>query len=183
MYYGRINEHYSTTILCWKINMFLKITRLFTLSVFTFLLLPSIAIGNTIQVSATCTLVDAIQAANTDSTAGGCPAGSGFDSLVLESNRIYNLNKVTAIMPANQVIHGGVGGPFYLSITSDLEIFGNGAHLVADFPANANSVGFSKEDIAGLLVAANTQVDLANLTISGGTSLVRILGRPLELDM
>ncbi len=156
--------------------MFLKIIQLFTLGVLTLLLVPSIALGNTIQVNDNCTLVDAIQAANTDSATGGCPAGSGFDSLVLESNRIYKLSKVTAIMPANQVIPGGVGGPFYLSITSDLEIFGNGAHLVADFPANANSVGFSKEDIAVLLVAENTQVELANLTISGGTSLVRKTG-------
>ena len=31
----------------------------------------------------TCTLVDAISAANTDTAQGGCPAGSGADTLVL----------------------------------------------------------------------------------------------------
>jgi hypothetical protein len=32
----------------------------------------------------TCTLVDAITAANTDTAQGGCPAGSGADTLMLE---------------------------------------------------------------------------------------------------
>ena len=37
----------------------------------------------TIPVGGACTLVDAITAANTDTATGGCPAGSGADTIVL----------------------------------------------------------------------------------------------------
>ena len=36
----------------------------------------------TIPVNANCTLIDAITAANTDTATGGCPAGSGVDTIV-----------------------------------------------------------------------------------------------------
>jgi hypothetical protein len=43
----------------------------------------------------TCILVDAIRAANTDTTQGGCPAGSGADTLVLKpARRTVNLTAV-----------------------------------------------------------------------------------------
>lgn len=35
---------------------------------------------------ATCTLVDAIDAANSDTATGGCPAGSGADTIELQTN-------------------------------------------------------------------------------------------------
>lgn len=37
----------------------------------------------TITVEDDCTLVDAVLAANTDAATGGCPAGSGADTIVL----------------------------------------------------------------------------------------------------
>jgi Right handed beta helix region len=46
---------------------------------------PGLSYAGTIVVDGvTCTLVDAITAANTDTAQGGCPAGSGTDTLVLE---------------------------------------------------------------------------------------------------
>jgi CSLREA domain-containing protein len=36
-----------------------------------------------------CTLRDAITAANTDTPAGGCPAGSGADTIVLAASGVY----------------------------------------------------------------------------------------------
>src|SRR5687767_13277898 len=41
------------------------------------------ALAATINVSSTCTLVQAIDAANTDTSGGGCAAGSGADSIRL----------------------------------------------------------------------------------------------------
>ena len=41
------------------------------------------ALAATIPVGGSCTLVNAITAANTDSATGGCPAGSGADTIVL----------------------------------------------------------------------------------------------------
>ena len=37
----------------------------------------------TIPVNASCTLINAITAANTDTATGGCPAGNGADTIVL----------------------------------------------------------------------------------------------------
>jgi hypothetical protein len=47
--------------------------------------LPVLAAVITVD-NSTCNLVDAITAANTDSAAGGCPAGSGADTVVLTDN-------------------------------------------------------------------------------------------------
>ena len=41
------------------------------------------ALAATIPVNASCTLVNAITAANTDTATGGCPAGNGADTIVL----------------------------------------------------------------------------------------------------
>src|SRR5437867_12137564 len=40
----------------------------------------------------TCTLADAITAANTDAAAGGCPAGSGADTIELQPGSVHSLS-------------------------------------------------------------------------------------------
>src|SRR5262249_35103123 len=52
------------------------------------------ALAATIQVNGTCTLVDAITAANTDTATGGCPTGSGADTIVLPANSTIMLTSV-----------------------------------------------------------------------------------------
>ena len=51
----------------------------------------------TIVVSGGCSLIDAITAANTDSSTGGCSAGSGADRLVLNTD--VNLTAVDNNVP------------------------------------------------------------------------------------
>jgi hypothetical protein len=48
----------------------------------------------TIPVGGACTLVDAITAANTDTATGGCPAGSGADTILLPAGSTQTLTEV-----------------------------------------------------------------------------------------
>jgi hypothetical protein len=74
----------------------------------------------TINVGGGCSLVDAITAANTDSATGGCSAGSGADTIELESSTTYTLTAV------NNTTDGENGLP---SISSEIIINGNGATI------------------------------------------------------
>ena len=58
-----------------------------------------------ITVDGTCTLVDAILAANSDMATGSCPTGIGADRIILDSNV-----DLTAIYGASKVIGGGQAG-------------------------------------------------------------------------
>jgi hypothetical protein len=49
------------------------------------------ALAATIPVGGACTLVDAIVAANTNTARGGCPAGSGADTIVLPAGSMQTL--------------------------------------------------------------------------------------------
>ncbi len=79
----------------------------------TLFLLPATAVAEPagdISVNGSCTLADAITAANSDTATGGCPAGSGADTITLTGN--VNL---TSALP---------------SITSEITIAGGG-HTIA----------------------------------------------------
>jgi len=52
------------------------------------------ALAATIPVGGGCTLVDAITAANTDTATGGCPAGSGADTILLPPGSTQTLTEV-----------------------------------------------------------------------------------------
>lgn len=66
-----------------------------------------------------CTLRDAITAANTDTATGGCPAGDGPDTIILEAVT-YNLTEVDNISLGNTALP---------RITSEIVILGNGATI------------------------------------------------------
>ena len=51
----------------------------------------------TINVDGGCSLVDAITAANSDTATGGCSAGSGADTIELESSTTYTLTALLII--------------------------------------------------------------------------------------
>jgi hypothetical protein len=70
-----------------------------------------------------CTLRDAITAANGDVAAGGCPAGSGADTILLATGATYTLTEVD-----NTVEQSGTPLPNGLpSVTSEITINGNPA--------------------------------------------------------
>jgi len=63
----------------------------------------------TITVSDSCTLVDAITAANTDTATGGCPAGSGADTIVLPPGSTQTLYGPTGLMVGSPITIVGQG--------------------------------------------------------------------------
>ncbi len=85
--------------------------------------LGAMAQAATINVDGACSLVDAIRAANTDSATGGCSAGSGADTIKLESSTTYTLTAV------NNTTDGDNGLP---SISSEITINGNGSIISRD---------------------------------------------------
>jgi hypothetical protein len=95
-----------------------------------------------ITVGGSCTLADAITAANTDAAVGGCAAGSGDDTISL---------------PANGTITLTSGLP---QITSTIIIEGNGATITRDSSAPAFRI----------FEVLNSMLTLNNTTVSGGLS-------------
>ena len=70
------------------------------------------ALAATISVGGSCTLVDAITAANSDAVTGGCSAGSGADVLILPSESMQTLTAV------NNNTNGPTGLPVITSGSS-----------------------------------------------------------------
>jgi len=136
-------------------NRFLSILTRLTLV----LVLLTVALGiapvpvawaSTINVGSGCTLVDAITAANDDAATGGCSAGNGADTIVLESGATYTLSAV------NNPQYGPNGLP---SITSEITIQGNGATITR---------GGGAPDFRFFHVVVTGTLTLENLTLSNG---------------
>jgi hypothetical protein len=104
----------------------------------------------TISVGGSCTLVNAITAANTDMATGGCPAGSGADTIVLPASSTQTLTE------GNNSTYGATGLPV---ISSVITIAGQGSTIVRDSGAPAFRI-----------VAVNSTGDLTlqETTVSGG---------------
>ena len=106
----------------------------------------------TIPVGANCTLVNAITAANTDTATGGCPAGSGADTIVLPAGSTQTLTTV------NNSTYGPTGLPV---ISSAITIEGQGSTIRRDSGAPEFR-----------LFAVNSTGDLTlnETTVSGGAT-------------
>lgn len=102
-----------------------------------------------IVVDGTCTLADAITAANTDTASGGCPAGSGADDVVLTGDVI-----LTAV--DNTTDEGDNGLP---TITSDITLEGEGFTIVRDDVAPSFRI---------LQIETTGALTLNNATLSNG---------------
>jgi hypothetical protein len=100
-------------------------------------------------------LIDAITAANTDIATGGCPAGSGADTIVLPAGSTQTLTAV------NNNADGPNGLP---SITSNLTIIGAGAGQTIIEAADSSARGFRL-----FHVAATGVLNLNGLTITGSS--------------
>ena len=102
----------------------------------------------TITVNATCSLSDAITAANTDTATGGCSAGSGADTISLSGSITLTsaLPQITTALTINGNGH---------------TINGGGSHRVIDIATAYNADGNS---------ASSRIFALNNLTLRGGRS-------------
>jgi Right handed beta helix region len=110
------------------------------------------ALAATITVGGACTLVDAITAANTDAATGGCPAGSGADTVVLPPGSTQTLTTV----------HNDTYGPTGLPVVSSvITIAGNESKIKRAEGAPAFRL---------LSVSSTGDLTLQETTVSGGAS-------------
>jgi hypothetical protein len=98
----------------------------------------------------TCTLAAAITAANTDAIAGGCPAGSGADTLVLPTGSTLTLTNV------DNTTYGPTGLPV---VSSTITIAGQGSTLERGGSAPAFRL---------VAVGVGGELAVQNLTLRGG---------------
>ena len=113
---------------------------------------PAHAVPSGITVDGTtCTLVDAITAANSDTATGGCAAGNGADTITLQTD-------VTLTASNNYAVNSDNGLPV---ISSEITIEGAGHMISRDAGAPAFRL---------LLVNLNGNLTLHQTTLSGGNS-------------
>ena len=141
-----------------------------------------------IEVGVDCSLADAITAANMDAAVGGCPAGSGGDTITLTND--VSLHAGLPRIASDLRIEGGghtisgngqfsiflaVAGEFVLrdiALTGGLGLSGAGAiegrgdaHILIE---NSSLVGNRTRGWGGAILLSNdAQMDLTNTTISG----------------
>jgi hypothetical protein len=115
----------------------------------------------TIPVGGACTLVDAITAANTDTATGGCPAGSGADTIILPAGSTQTLTEV------NNSTYGPTGLPV---VSSMITMAGNGSAVVRDS---------ATPDFRMLAVNSTGELILQEATVSEGRSFLES-GDPVE---
>jgi hypothetical protein len=115
------------------------------------------AAANTIFVGPGCTPVQAVAAANSDSPVGGCPAGSGADTIVLEPGALYTLNAVDNDEP------NGSGPNALPAVTTPIVVVGNGAVI----ERAAAGPEFRFFEVRGAFPDAGA-LRLENLTLRGG---------------
>ncbi len=113
----------------------------------------------TIKVQGSCTLIDAIESANTDRAVGSCKAGRGTDTLVL-SGKTYNLNAAH-----NTGTDGDNGLP---SITSKLTIEGKGATIKRSGASSTPSFRLFEVEASGDLTLKQTTVSGGDANNGGG---------------
>lgn len=125
--------------------------------------------GATINVDGSCTLVDAIVAANSDTLVGSCTAGTGNDviQITTENSEV----KIFSVFQVSNAL-GNVGLPI---ITSNITIQGNGLTVVAN-NINGNFRLF-EVSASGDLTLNDTTVSSANDGFGMGSGLLSLGGR------
>ncbi len=127
--------------------------------------LGAMAQAATINVGGGCSLVDAITAANSDTATGGCSAGSGADTIELESSTTYTLTAVN-----NNADDSDNGLP---SITTEITINGNGSTISRDEAAPDFRILHVAETIGSLTLNELT-IQNGYLTASRNSTLKKI---------
>ena len=116
------------------------------------------ALAATINVGGACTLLQAIRAANTDTATGGCPAGSGADTLVLPVGSTQTLTAV------QDTAYGPSGVPV---ISSPITIAGNGSTIQRDEDAPAFRI--MTVNFVGELTLQETTITWEGSAVAGVT--------------
>ncbi|WPD24186.1 MAG: choice-of-anchor Q domain-containing protein [Candidatus Electrothrix scaldis] len=144
----------------------------------------------TVDAGGICTLPDAITAANTDTATGGCPAGSGHDEIILETDVLLAaaLPEITSpitIEAQGHTIDGNNGDWSVLTVTEDGDLtlnevtitgadstlFGGGIDNNGTLAVNNSTLSGNRGYYGGgLSNYCDGVVTLSNTTISGNTA-------------
>jgi hypothetical protein len=120
------------------------------------------ALAATINVNGTtCTLVNAITAANNNAATGGCTAGSGADTIMLPANSTQTLTTANNTSP-----YGATGLPVIRSV---ITITGNGSTIRRD-PGAPEFRVFAVSS-SGNLILQHTTVSGGRLTSNNGAGI------------
>ncbi|MGH2668516.1 MAG: choice-of-anchor Q domain-containing protein, partial [bacterium] len=116
------------------------------------------ALAATINVGGSCTLVDAITAANTSQPTGGCPAGSRFDTFNSGEDTItLPVGNTQTLRSANNFASDGPNG--LPVVSSAIVIDGNGSTIARDPTATPFRI---------FKIGSNGDLTLHETTITGG---------------
>lgn len=107
--------------------------------------------ADSITVDGSCTLIDAIRAANSDTSVGNCPAGVGADTITLN----VNVNLTGAYISSSTLLGGQAGLP---DITSTITIQAGAGSIIS-----GNSTSFRLFN-----VMTNGNLTLDGITVQGG---------------
>ena len=118
----------------------------------TLLVYPSLEAATIVADGTTCTLVDAITSANTDTATGGCTAGSGADVIELTAD--------VTLIAVDNTTDGDNGLP---SIATEIEVKGVGASLPRAIVRDSGA-----PDFRIFHVASGGSLVLDTVGISGG---------------
>ena len=144
----------------------LNTRTVFLFILFLFLTHSTSIYAASITVNSTCSLADAITSANTDTATGGCPAGSGADTISLLSN--INLNTAS----------DHAGAPYYLTqIKSAITIQGNGYTISGHGTGLREDSGYS----FFYMFPGASSLTLNNVTIRNGSQVVRNSGGTVNI--
>ena len=147
-WYGRLGSRPRAERRRWQRQLGLSLAGIALLLAVNGAPAGAMAPGATINVDGvTCTLTDAITAANTDAATGGCTAGSGADIINLQTN--------VTLTAVNNTTDGNNGLPV---IASAITIEGNG-NTISRSSATAFRI---------LAVAGGANLTLNSATVSGG---------------
>ncbi len=121
-------------------------------------LAPASTFAANIYLSSSCSLRDAIVAANTDAASSGCTAGSaGADSIVFEAGSMIELTQIDPLGDADS------GTPL---VNSDVTLQGNGSTLT-----RANGA----PDMRFLEVTGEGRLTIDSLTVTGGEGKIGVI--------
>lgn len=142
-----------------------RLTLVVLVLVVYMLLLPSQVFAATINVGDGCSLKNAIKSANRDTSVGGCTAGSGADTVVMNYN--IKLRKMLPDIKTNITI---TGGDYFISGKNQRRIFTvkhNG-----NLTVNNLTIRNGNADNGGAIRINDGQVTINNCTVRHNTANV-----------
>ncbi|MCP4126718.1 MAG: hypothetical protein GY753_06610, partial [Gammaproteobacteria bacterium] len=131
---------------------------------------------NTITVNGTCTLVDAIKAANTDAISGGCATGYGADTIILNTdvtlNAVYSGDNGLPAISSNITIEGNSHTISRIETAPDFRIFeidAAGALKLDSVTVSGGQLSAVTSKGGGIYIKSGA-LTLANSTLSGNSA-------------